>query len=243
MRTLVVIPTFNEVDNVRPLAREVLDLDAGRDPGLEILFVDDNSPDGTPAAVEELAAGESRIHALIRPSRLGLGSAYLAGFDFALERDFTSVVTMDADFSHPPRYLPALIAALEDSDIVVGSRYVKGGGVKNWGLTRRILSRAANFYTRFLLWIPTRDCTAGLRAYRAEALRRLPLDGVLSSGYAALEELMFLAHRAGFSISEVPIIFEGRRIGESKITHREILHGLCHVPLLRIRSLFGVGSL
>lgn len=210
---------------------------------IDVLFVDDNSPDGTPEAVRQLAADESRVHALIRPSRLGLGSAYLAGFDFALERDYEAVVTMDADFSHAPRYIPALLDQLRDRDIVVGSRYVRGGGVKNWGLVRRWFSRAANLYTRLLLWIPTRDCTAGFRAYRSEALRRLPLDGVLSSGYAALEELMYLAHKVGFKVDEVPIIFEGRRAGESKISHREIFHGLCHVPLLRVRSLFGIGSL
>ena len=217
MRTLVVIPTYNEAGNVREIAQAVLE----NGPEFDVLFVDDSSPDGTSALVEELAT-DPRIHAVIRPQRLGLGSAYLVGFDFALDRDYEAVVTMDADFSHPPRYVPELRRALDDHDIVVGSRYISGGGVKNWGLPRRWLSRAANLYTRLLLSIPTRDCTAGFRAYRCAALEKLPLDGVLSSGYAALEELMYLAHKVGLSIGETPIVFEGRRVGTSKVSHREI---------------------
>jgi dolichol-phosphate mannosyltransferase len=230
MRILIVIPTYNEVENAGPLSSEILQFA----PEVEILFVDDSSPDGTSEEVERLRAADGRIGLLRRPGKLGLGTAYLAGFRHGLERAHDAVVTMDADFSHHPRYLPALIAGLERCDVMVGSRYVKGGGVRNWGLHRRLLSRFANVYARTLLALPVRDCTAGFRAYRAGVLAALPLDEIRSSGYSFLEEMIYLVSRNGFRIGETPIVFEDRRAGRSKISKREIFLAAYHVLRLRL---------
>jgi dolichol-phosphate mannosyltransferase len=231
MRTLIVVPTYNEVENAEPLARAIL----AAVPAVEILFVDDNSPDGTGQLVRKLAAEDRRVHLLARPGKLGLGTAYLAGFRHALEHGYEVVVTMDADFSHDPRYLPALLAGLPAHDVMIGSRYVPGGGVENWGLHRRLLSRFANFYARTLLGLRARDCTAGFRAYRAEVLRHLPLDEIRSSGYSFLEELIYLVHLAGFTVGETPILFVDRRAGSSKISRKEIFRAALTVLRLRFR--------
>ncbi|MBK9384509.1 MAG: polyprenol monophosphomannose synthase [Planctomycetes bacterium] len=232
MRPLIVVPTYDEAQNVEPLARAIVQAV----PDADILFVDDNSPDGTGGIVRELGAADARIRLLARPGKLGLGTAYLAGFRHGLEGGYDQIVTMDADFSHDPRYLPDLLAGLEERDLMIGSRYVRGGGVRNWGLHRRVLSRFANFYARALLGLRVHDCTAGFRAYRIEVLRKLPLDRIRSSGYSFLEELLYLAHLAGFEIGETPIVFEDRRAGSSKISRKEILRAALTVLRLRFEK-------
>lgn len=225
MRAIVILPSYNEALDVLPLSADVL----SRDPSLEVLVVDDNSPDGTGDLVEEASRTEPRLHLLRRPAKLGLGSAYLAGFRHALDRGADLVLTMDCDYSHHPRYLPAMLEAMRDADMVVGSRYVPGGGVVNWPLRRRLLSRFANFYTRVVLRLPVRDCTAGFRCYSREVLLAVDPFSIRSSGYAFLEEMVWLVHRHGFRIVEIPIVFEDRTQGDSKIDSREIYRAAWNV--------------
>ncbi len=231
MRALVVLPSYNEAQNAVPLSREVLACAAG----LEVLVVDDASPDGTGDLVEKEAQRESRLHLLRRADKLGLGSAYLAGFRYGLEHGYDLVLTMDCDFSHHPRYLPDILAAALHHDLVIGSRYVPGGGISNWPLRRRVLSWCANLYTRRLLRLPVRDCTAGYRCYRRAVLQRVGIGEIRSSGYAFLEEMVLRVHRAGFRIAEIPIVFEDRTRGASKISHREIYRAAWHVLVAAVR--------
>ncbi|MEN8161354.1 MAG: glycosyltransferase, partial [Myxococcota bacterium] len=179
-RALVVIPTYNEIENIVPLARDVL----AQDPSLEVLVVDDASPDGTGEAVREAGRSEPRLRLLARPGKLGLGSAYLAGFRYGLDHGYDRVGTMDGDGSHAPRFLPALLAAAAEADLAIGSRYVPGGGIENWPPHRRALSAFANFYTRTLLGLSVRDCTSGYRMYSRRVLEQVDPFGVRSSGYS-----------------------------------------------------------
>jgi glycosyltransferase involved in cell wall biosynthesis len=224
-RALVVIPTYNEAENILPLTRDVL----AQGPSLEVLVVDDASPDGTGARVAEAGAREPRIRLLARPGKLGLGSAYLAGFRYGLDHGFDWVITMDGDGSHAPHFLPAMLAAGRSADVVVGSRYVPGGGIRNWPAHRRALSAFANLYTRTLLGLSVHDCTSGYRAYSRRVLERVDPFGVRSSGYSFLEEMIYRVERAGFRIAEVPILFQDRTAGASKIDHREIYRAAWHV--------------
>lgn len=225
MRALAILPSYNEAENVLPLTADVL----SRDPSLEVLVVDDGSPDGTGDLVEEARRSEPRLHLLRRPGKLGLGSAYLAGFRYALDHGAERVLTMDCDYSHHPRYLPEILAAMQDADMVVGSRYVPGGGVVNWALRRRLLSRFANFYTRLLLGVPVHDCTAGYRCYSREVLEKVDPFEIRSSGYSFLEEMVWKVHRQGFRIAEIPIVFEDRTRGDSKIDTSEIYRAAWNV--------------
>lgn len=233
----MVVPTYAEAENVEALAGGVL----SALPGAEILFIDDASPDGTAERVEELAAGDRRVRLLSRPRKLGLGTAYLAGFRAGIEGGFDLVATMDADLSHDPARLPRMVAAAAEHDLVVGSRYVPGGGIENWGAHRRLLSRCANAFARRLLSLPVHDGTSGYRVYRTDALRALPLGSIRSSGYSFLEEITFLAARRGQSLTEVPIRFCDRRAGRSKISGMEILYALYHLLRLRLGLRPGLG--
>jgi len=217
-RALVVLPTYDERDNVLPLSREIL----ATAPELEILVVDDSSPDGTAGVVAEEMKNQPRLHLKERPGKLGLGTAYLAGFRYGLENGFDLVFTMDADRSHNPKYLPAMLEMLESHEMVIGSRYVPGGGIENWPWHRQLLSSFANFYARTLLRVSVRDCTAGFRGYRREVLETVDPFSVKSSGYSFLYEMVNRVHRAGFRIGEVPIVFEQRVAGHSKINSSEI---------------------
>ena len=232
MRALVILPTYNEADNVLPMSQEVLDAS----PAIDVLVVDDNSPDGTGDLVEERRNQEPRLHLLRRPGKLGLGTAYLAGFQYGLDRDYTRVLTMDCDGSHHPRYLPAILEAAEQHDMVIGSRYVPGGGVVNWPWYRRALSAFANFYTRLLLRLPTHDNTAGYRCYSREVLETVDPFGIRASGYSFLEEMAWRVDRAGFRTAEVPIIFEERRSGASKIDSSEMYRAAWHVLATAFRK-------
>ncbi|MGH0028354.1 MAG: polyprenol monophosphomannose synthase [Myxococcota bacterium] len=231
MRGLVILPSYNEALNVLPLSEDVL----SRDPSLEVLVVDDASPDGTGDLVEEAARSEPRLHLLRRPGKLGLGSAYLAGFRYALDHGAELILTMDCDYSHHPRYLPAMLEAMQGADMVVGSRYVPGGGVVNWALRRRLLSRFANFYTRLLLRVPVHDCTAGFRCYTREVLETVDPFAIRSSGYSFLEEMVWRVHHRGFRIAEIPIVFEDRTRGDSKIDSSEIYRAAWNVLVTAFR--------
>lgn len=230
-RALVVIPTYNEAENIVPLAQAVLEQDAS----LDVLVVDDASPDGTGERVQREGKREPRLLLLARPGKLGLGSAYLAGFRYGLDHGYDQILTMDGDGSHPPRFLPAVLEAARGADLVIGSRYVPGGGIQNWPPHRRALSAFANFYTRVLLGLSVRDCTAGFRLYRRRVLEEVNPFSVRSSGYSFLEEMLFRTVRAGFRVAEVPILFEDRRAGTSKISQREIYRAAVHVLMTALR--------
>ncbi len=233
MRSLVVLPTYDEAENVLPLTKEIL----AQDPTLSILVVDDNSPDGTGDLVAQEMEREPRLSLLRREAKLGLGSAYLAGFRHGLEHGYGRILTMDCDLSHNPRYLPALLAAMDEYDLVIGSRYVPGGGISNWSFHRRALSAFANFYTRALLRLPVRDCTSGYRCYSREVLERIEPFEMHASGYSFLEEMVYRVHRCGFRIGEVPIVFEDRLAGASKINQSEIYRAAWHVLATAVRPL------
>jgi dolichol-phosphate mannosyltransferase len=231
MRPLLIVPTYNEVDNVARVAGEFL----APVPGSELLFVDDASPDGTGELIDRICAEDSRVHVLHRAGKLGLGTAYLDGFRWALARDYPLIVEMDADFSHDPRYLPEIVAAAEaGADVVVGSRYIGGGGTRNWGVGRRLISRAGGRYARTVLGVDVRDMTAGFVCYRREALERIDLAAIKSNGYSFQIEMKYRAHRAGLRIVEVPIVFEDRRVGQSKMSRAIVAEALWMVWKLRL---------
>ncbi|MDK3254902.1 polyprenol monophosphomannose synthase [Blastococcus capsensis] len=213
-RVLVVIPTYNEVDNLA----EVLERLHASNPDAHALVVDDGSPDGTGALADTLAAHDPRIHVLHRTAKAGLGRAYVAGFRWARERGYDVLVEMDADGSHPPEQLPRLLAALADADLVLGSRYVDGGRVEDWPLHRLLLSRMGNSYTRRALRLPLHDATGGFRAARGELIDRLPFDEVASEGYCFQVDWAWRAVRAGARVTEVPITFSERILGRSKMS-------------------------
>jgi len=225
MRALLVLPTYNEAENVLLLTRQVLEIESR----IDIVVVDDNSPDGTGDLVAQAGRDEPRLELIRREGKLGLGSAYLAGFAYGMERDYEWILTMDCDFSHRPEYLPPILDMAVDYDLVIGSRYVRGGGVRNWPLHRRLLSEFANRYARTLLRLPVQDCTSGLRCYRRKALESADPFGVSASGYSFLYEMVWRIHDGGFRIGEFPIVFEERRAGVSKINRSEILRAALHV--------------
>ncbi|WP_199432123.1 polyprenol monophosphomannose synthase [Qaidamihabitans albus] len=211
---LVIIPTYNERENLTPLVRR---LHAAL-PQVHVLVVDDDSPDGTGALADELAESDDRIRVLHRSEKAGLGAAYVAGFRWGLDRGYRTLVEMDADGSHAPEDLPRVLAALVDSDLVIGSRYVPGGSVVNWPKRRELLSRAANIYSRLAIGVRVNDITAGFRAYRHEVLEKLALDEIASHGYCFQIDLTWRTVREGFTVVEVPITFTDREIGESKMS-------------------------
>src|SRR3954447_4129086 len=230
----LVVPTYNEAENIRPIvcaAREHLRR------GDSILVVDDNSPDGTGQIADQLAAELDCVEVLHRRKKQGLGRAYLAGFAHALERGAELVLEMDCDFSHDPADLPRLIkAAEEDADLVLGSRYVRGGSVTDWGLLRKLVSRGGSWYARVLLGLKVRDLTGGFKCFRRSVLEALNLDSVRADGYGFQIELTYRAIQAGFRVVEIPIVFRDRRVGESKMTARIALEAVWKVPALRRRS-------
>jgi dolichol-phosphate mannosyltransferase len=231
VRALLIVPTYNEVDNVERVAREFLAPVAGTD----LLFVDDASPDGTGEVIDRIRRDEPRVHVLHRAGKLGLGTAYIDGFRWALARDYQLVVEMDADFSHDPRYLPALIgAAKSGADVAVGSRYVEGGGTVNWGLGRQVISRAGGRYARTILGLDVKDMTAGFVCYRRSALEQIDLGAVRSNGYSFQIEMKYRAHLAGLRIVEIPIVFEDRRVGQSKMSRAIVMEALWMVWKLRL---------
>ena len=235
--TWLILPTYNEADNVEPFVREALPkLAAAAEGAHRLLIVDDSSPDGTGEIADRLAAELDAVEVLHRTVKDGLGRAYLAGFDRALAGGAQLVMEMDCDFSHDPVDIPRLIAAAVDADLVLGSRYVRGGGVVNWGLGRRILSRGGSWYARTVLGVPTRDLTGGFKCFRRSVLERLDLAHVHAEGYGFQIELTFRALEAGFRVREVPIVFHERRAGASKMSPRIALEAVWKVPALRLRA-------
>ena len=228
-RALVCLPTYDERENLGGIVAAI----HASVPDVDVLVIDDESPDGTGRLADELAARDPRVKVLHRPERQGLGRAYLAGFDWALERGYGLVLEMDADFSHDPAYLPGLLAAAEDADLVLGSRYVPGGGTVNWGLARRIISRGGSAYARAVLGLDVRDLTGGFKCFRREVLEAVDLRSVECSGYAFQIELTFRALRRGFRVVEIPIVFADRRVGRSKMSRRIVLEAVRKVWSMR----------
>lgn len=233
MRALVIVPTYNERATIAEVARRLFEA-AGE--SVELLVVDDASPDGTAEVVKQLAGGLHPIHLLTRPGKQGLGSAYVRGFHWALERDYEAVVEMDADLSHDPADVPRLLQALDGADLAIGSRYVPGGGTRNWGRFRYLLSRGANIYARGLLGFDVADSTAGFRAYRTTWLQTQDLSSVTSEGYAFQIEMTRRVHRSGGRIVEVPITFVEREQGRSKMSRRIVFEALWAVARWGVRD-------
>ena len=236
-RCIVIIPTYNERENIGRLIDAVL----MRDECLDVLVVDDGSPDETGAIVDELAAMNSRVHVLHRPRKMGLGTAYIAGFRWALERDYACMFEMDADFSHDPAHLPQFLEALKSADLVLGSRYRQGKvTVVNWPMSRLLLSYAANIYARLVTGLPLDDCTGGFKCFRRSVLEAIDLDSVRSNGYAFQIEMSFRAWKRGFRIVEIPIVFVDRTEGSSKMSRRIVREAIWMVWKLRWWSIRGL---
>lgn len=227
---LVVIPTYNELDNLEPITSAVFE----NLPRAEVLVVDDNSPDGTGERADALATQDPRIHVLHREAKQGLGRAYLAGFDWALAHPYRFIFQMDADFSHDPRRLPAFIEAAEQgADLVLGSRYIQGGGTVNWGRRRQAISQCGSLYARSVLGIPVRDLTGGFKCFRREVLEQIDLKSIQSVGFVFQVELTYRTIQRGFKVREIPILFEDRRVGQSKMSKKIFLEAATMVWKLR----------
>jgi len=234
MKTLIIIPTYNEVDNLRPLLQEVF----AQVPEGDVLIVDDNSPDGNGKLADEIHAENPQVNVIHRSGKLGLGTAYIAGFKYALAHSYDAVFEMDADFSHNPRYLPDFLKAIEHADLVIGSRYIPGGDTPNWSPARRLISGSGNIFARFMLGISIQDCTGGFRCYRCEVLRNVDLDTIQSEGYAFQIELVYRVMKHGFRIVEIPIVFIDRRLGQSKMSFRIVTEAFTYV----LQARFGTGK-
>ncbi len=235
-RALVVMPTYNEAGNLESIVPRVLE----QDPRIDVLVVDDASPDGTGEVADRMAAGTSRVSVLHREGKQGLGSAYLRGFEWGLREGYSYLLEMDSDHSHDPKYLPALLAAVgEDLDLVIGSRYVSGVNVINWPMSRLLLSWFANKYARVATGLPLSDATAGFKCFRREVLEAIDFSKVGSTGYAFQIEMDFRAWKKGFRVGEVPIVFVDRTEGESKMSGSIVREAIWRVWGLRFRSLFG----
>ena len=237
VETFVIVPTYNEADNLDDLVTQLLALPVN----LGVLVVDDNSPDGTGDLADAWTEKEpERVHVIHRPGKLGLGTAYIAGFNKALdELNAKRIMTMDADFSHNPRYIPSMVEMSKNKHVVIGSRYVPGGGQANCTWKRVMLSKIANLVAKTLLGLQAKDTTAGFRLYRREVLESIPLDQIFSSGYSFLVEMLFMCQRRGWQIGEVPIVFEDRRAGTTKISKSEVFKAQYTVFRLFFRRLRG----
>jgi dolichol-phosphate mannosyltransferase len=232
-RVLVVVPTYNERVNVPLIVPAIL----GQDPCIDVLVVDDSSPDGTGELADQLAAENPRVHVLHRSQKEGLGKAYIAGFRWALDHGYDLIFEMDADFSHDPRFLPTFLDAIQDADLVIGSRYKTGVNVINWPISRLLLSLGANQYARLVTGLPLADSTGGFKCFRRRVLEAIPLERVRSNGYAFQIEMSYLAWRKGFRLKEIPIVFTDRVEGQSKMNRKIVREAVWMVWWLRLRSL------
>jgi dolichol-phosphate mannosyltransferase len=228
-RALVCLPTYDEKDNVGPMTEAIL----AATPDVDVLVIDDNSPDGTGQLADAIAAREPRVKVLHRAGKEGLGKAYLAGFAWALSHEYELVLEMDADFSHDPKYLPGMLEASREADLVLGSRNVPGGGTVNWGIVRKIISRGGSFYARTILGLRVRDLTGGFKCFRRQVLESIDLPTVECTGYAFQIELTYRTLRKGFRVKELPIVFVDRRVGQSKMSKRIVLEALRKVWSIR----------
>ena len=234
-RVLVVVPTYNEIKNLPQIVPEIL----RQDPRIEVLVVDDGSPDGTGELADRMGEEDARIHCLHRTAKQGLGKAYLAGFHWALERDYDFIFEMDADRSHDPKYLPTFLTAIEDADLVIGSRYKTGVNVINWPMSRLLLSFFANRYAHWVTGLPLTDSTGGFKCFRRSVLATLELDRVESNGYSFQIEMSFRAWKRGFRLKEIPIVFVDRVEGQSKMNKKIVREAIWMVWWIRLRSLVG----
>jgi dolichol-phosphate mannosyltransferase len=234
-RTLVVIPTYNESDNIARLIPRVLE----QDPSIDVLVVDDSSPDGTGTLVRGMQHGQPRLHLVEREGKLGLGTAYVAGFRFALARGYDFIFEMDADFSHNPKEIPRFLERIREHDLVIGSRYANGVRVLNWPMQRLLLSYSANVYTRLITGLPLSDATGGFKCFRREVLQAIDLDRIRSNGYAFQIEMSYKAWKKGFRLVETPIVFLDRRSGASKMSKGIIYEAFFMLWKLRLRGLLG----
>lgn len=235
MKTLVIVPTYNELENLPLLLKEIF----SNAPATDVLIVDDNSPDGTGGLADKMSAEDSRVHVLHRSGKLGLGTAYIAGFKYAIARGYDAAFEMDADFSHDPRYLPDFLAKIEHADLVIGSRYIPGGSTPNWSWGRRMISGFGNLFVHTILpeLLPVHDCTAGYRCYRRKVLESLGLDTIKSQGYGFQVELTYRTHKYGFKIVETPIVFMDRRVGKSKMSKAIVFEAFTFVIRARFKKL------
>ena len=239
MRIVVCLPTYNERGNLEPMVRALDEVLRRHELDARVLVIDDSSPDGTGELADRLAGRFPFLAVLHRPHKEGLGPAYVAGFLWALGTDAERIVEMDCDFSHDPEDLPRLVAATEDADLVLGSRYVEGGGTRNWGLGRRFVSRFGSFYSRVLLGVSIEDLTGGFKCYRRTVLETIGLERISSKGYAFQIETTYRALQAGFRVVEVPIVFSEREVGGSKMSRVIVLEAVAKVPALRLRAALG----
>jgi len=235
-KALIITPTFNELDNITKLIPQLL----SKHESIEVLVVDDNSPDGTGNYVEELSKTKSRVHVLHRPQKMGLGTAYIAGFKYALQHDYDYIFEMDADFSHDPKEIPNFLNAIKTHDLVLGSRYKNGVNVINWPMSRLLLSYFANIYTRVITGLHTHDATGGFKCFRRSVLEAINLDTIKSNGYAFQIEMTFKAFKKGFNIGEIPIVFVDRVTGKSKMSKKIVREAVIMVWKLRLRSVFRI---
>ena len=234
-KALVVVPTYNEAANLPLIVPQIL----AQDQRLDVLIVDDNSPDGTGQLADQMVAADSRVHVLHRPGKGGLGKAYIAGFRWALERDYELVFEMDADFSHDPKFLADFLRAVENADLVIGSRYKTGVNVINWPISRLLLSLGANQYARWITGLPIIDSTGGFKCFRRKVLQAIDLERVRSNGYAFQIEMSFRAWKKGFRLVEIPIVFTDRIEGQSKMNKRIVREAIWMVWWLRLKGLVG----
>ena len=235
-RILISLATYNERDNLAPLIHEI----QSYLPGAHIFVIDDNSPDGTGNLADELAASDHRIRVLHRPGKLGLGTALMAAMTYAEENGYDYLQNMDADCSHPPRFLPGIIAGMDTHDVMIGSRYVPGGGTENWPFARRVMSRSVNRLVRVLFGMPVRDASGAFRCYRVSKLQDVRLDKMRSRGYSFQQEVLFRCHKAGCRLGEFPIIFENRRYGSSKVNAKEAARSLAMIFYIGMRNVLGL---
>ncbi len=234
-RALIVFPTYNERDNIEKIVHAVLPLDAR----INVLIVDDSSPDGTGDIADRLARDQDKVHVLHRENKEGLGKAYLAGFSWAIEQKYDFIFEMDADFSHGPEYIKDFLREIQNNDLVIGSRYISGVNVINWPMSRLLLSYFANVYTRVITGLPLRDATGGFKCFRRHVLESINFDNVKSSGYSFQIEMSMRAWKSGFRIKEIPIIFVDRVAGTSKMSKKIMREAIWMVWALRLRSMFG----
>ena len=234
-RALVCVPTYNEAENLPKIVPAIL----AQDPRLEVLVIDDGSPDGTGALADQMAKADPRIHVLHRTAKEGLGKAYLAGFRWALGQDYAYIFEMDADFSHDPKYLKDFLKSIQDADLVLGSRYKSGVNVVNWPMSRLLLSFFANKYVHWVTWMPLTDATGGFKCFRRSVLEAVDLDDVRSNGYAFQIEMSFRAYRKGFRVREIPIVFVDRIEGQSKMNKKIVREAIWMVPWLRLSAFLG----
>ena len=229
MRKLVIIPTYNELENMQALLPALMQLNEKFD----VLVADDSSPDKTADFVAEFAKQNSRVHLLLRKQKNGLGQAYIAGFKWGLQNNYDAIIEMDADFSHRPEDLIKILQALETEDVVIGSRYVPGGQTVNWGLIRKMISRGGGIYSRMILGYPVQDWTGGFNGWKAQVLKDIGLDTIRSNGYSFQIELKYKAQKQGYKVKEIPIVFEDRRVGQSKMSLKIVIEAFYKVWLIR----------